>query len=292
MIITAHIGLSYRCNMSCKHCFVEVKKNRIDLDSMKKTIDVLCDNGLFFLFHTYGEPLMNNDFFNLAEYVRNKGVIQTLMTNGYYIDNDVVEKIKAVGIDRVMISLDSHLAVEHDSNRGVSGAWDKAIEAIKLIKSKELKVGIAFTITNSNKNSMDDVVKIAEELKVERVSFLRCRDDNKLVKIENENDYFKRVERLISQDCNGIEYTFHDFRLLPTIEKLYNENLISESKFTKYRNMNKCSNDTVINISPSGDVFKCGFNDIKIGNVLDESFDSILEKYDNTKVKCEYKEMY
>ena len=41
MILVAHLGLSYACNMRCKHCFVRHKKEDYVIQHYKEIIDKL-----------------------------------------------------------------------------------------------------------------------------------------------------------------------------------------------------------------------------------------------------------
>lgn len=43
MILVAHLGLSYACNMRCKHCFVRHKKEDYVIQHYKEIIDKLND---------------------------------------------------------------------------------------------------------------------------------------------------------------------------------------------------------------------------------------------------------
>ena len=52
MILTLHLGLSYACNMRCKHCFVNKKRDALDTDTCKNIIDMLYDKGLMVLIYT------------------------------------------------------------------------------------------------------------------------------------------------------------------------------------------------------------------------------------------------
>lgn len=88
-------------------------------------------------------------------------------SNGTLIDQEVVDKLKALQVDSVQISIDSHDPKIHDEFRGMVGAYDKAIEGIKLCKSAGIKVSIMSTLSAINRKNMDKLIELALSLNVD-----------------------------------------------------------------------------------------------------------------------------
>ena len=116
-----------------------------------------------------GEPLINRDFWEVAEYAASKGFYISVATNGTLISEKVAKRMKKVGIRYVEISLDGPNAEIHDEFRGVKGAFNATIRGIKNAKAAGLDVGIATTATHENSDSIPEILKLARELKVDRV---------------------------------------------------------------------------------------------------------------------------
>jgi MoaA/NifB/PqqE/SkfB family radical SAM enzyme len=76
-----------------------------------------------------GEPLMRKDIFTLLEYGAAIGLRMVISTNGTLIGFEKAEKIKALGISYVGISLDG-LPKVNDAFRGVPGAYAKAMVTV------------------------------------------------------------------------------------------------------------------------------------------------------------------
>lgn len=285
VILTAHIGLSYKCNMHCKHCFVNrYVENDVFYNNYKEILDKLYEKGLCVLFYTYGEPLLSEHFFEVAQYAAQKHLCQILMTNGYYIsDNSVVKRIRSVGIKQILISIDSADKAKHDTNRGKEGAWEHAMRAIELAKQQDVIVGIACTITNENYHEIEEIYSIALKKNVDIVSFLRCREDGVLEVLDDIEEYVSQIGNLILRSTHdGIKVMFHDVELIPMLKDLYTQKLLPEEAFNSYVAMCQCTKATNINIAPNGDVYSCDFSLYPIGNCKQESLDTILLRKDPT----------
>lgn len=76
-----------RCTMGCKHCFGDHKPDGIamTLNDFKFAVDEISKVDKYLVL-TGGEPLMNLDIINMAEYAWKKGMWQCLTTNGMFLD--------------------------------------------------------------------------------------------------------------------------------------------------------------------------------------------------------------
>lgn len=117
-----------------------------------------------------GEPLIRPDFFELAEYARDRGVRPTLSTNGTLITRAAAQRIKDLGVGYVGISLDG-LADVNDMFRGVRGAYQRAMEGIENCVAVGQRVGLRFTINHHNIMELDKIFDFIEEKGINRVCF-------------------------------------------------------------------------------------------------------------------------
>lgn len=272
MITTAHVGLSYRCNMRCKHCFVsKSEKDDVFYLHHKEIIQKLYDQGLYMLFYTYGEPLFSERLYEVAEFANSKDICQVLMTNGSLINEETVFNLKKVGIGLVYVSIDSINATKHDKNRNSDGAWNQAIDAINILIKNGVNTGIACTVTNDNYTELYDIYELGHQLGVNNISFLRCRNNGKIVVFENDCTYRTQMRNIIlSGPRDGITIKIHDPLIMPMITELYYENQISEIAYDMYTSMCRCHKTNNINIAPNGDVYRCDFAMVSEGNIEDE----------------------
>ena len=162
------------CNLRCRHCYMESDGQKyageLTTEEAKRFIDDLAEFRVPVLLFSGGEPLIRADFFELAEYARDKGVRPTLSTNGTLITRDVAQQIKDLGVGYVGISLDG-LADVNDMFRGVEGAYQRAMEGIENCVAVGQRVGLRFTINHHNIMELDKIFDFIEEKGINRVCF-------------------------------------------------------------------------------------------------------------------------
>lgn len=272
-----HLGLSYTCNMKCSHCFVDKKRDELSLEDYYRILDEAYDLGVFIIYYTYGEPLLSNKLEAVMEYAHKKGFVQILMTNGYYIDELGVEKLVNGGINKVCVSLDHSRREYHDLNRGIVGAFDKAVDAIELLVNCGIAVGIATTVNNNNTEALDEILEIAKEKKVSYISILRQRD-KEIVELsaENMSRYIAFFEKCIIK--NDFNVHFHDIYLLGFLHELKNNGRITDEKYERFFEMNCCHKKQTICIEPNGEVSECNLYHESIGNIKDDMLSNIIKR--------------
>ncbi len=162
------------CNLKCRHCYMDsdAKKYSDELSTAeaKKFIDDLADFKVPVLLFSGGEPLIREDFFELAEYAAKKNIRPTLSTNGTLITKKIARQIKNIGVGYVGISLDG-LKDVNDKFRGVDGAYKLAMQGIENCVEVGQRVGLRFTINHHNFEELDKIFDFIEEEKINRVCF-------------------------------------------------------------------------------------------------------------------------
>lgn len=278
MILTLHLGVSYRCNMRCEHCFVHKNTDRLDAKTMLQTILDLSRKGLFVVYYTFGEPTLSPLWLPLVRQVHKLGLVQILMSNGYMIDDPMAEAIREAGLSRAMISIDHIIPEEHDKNRGVLGAHRRALTAIKILKEHRIPVGIATTITPHNVDVIPQIYRLAESCGVSSVSFLRERKQGRIEE-ENFEPYYAFFDGYILQKQPSVSVQFHDPALLCRIDAAFHAGQIDRNTYEKWAEMNRCHCHSTLAIAPNGDVMRCNLSQHILGNICDPHFDlSIFEE--------------
>ena len=190
-----------RCNLMCTHCFYHDSLNKRmnelsleEIDAFTKTMDPMLHLTL-----TGGEPYLRHDLDQIARifYENTRTPIITIPSNGWYLDK-MSEQIRNMMkwcpelILNQLISIDG-LKEDHDAirmkglnkGRGAKGSFDKALDAVKLIKELQkefgrINLGIATTFTSENQHKMKDIVKgIYELAKPDNITIALVRGDPK-----------------------------------------------------------------------------------------------------------------
>jgi len=124
----------------------------------------MADAGVFYLTVSGGEILMRRDFFEILEYARKRTYCIKLKSNGILIRKKEADRIKALGVESVQISIYSHIAEVHDGITKLPGSLGDSIEAIRRLRAHGIHVIMANVLMVQNATDYAGVKALAEEL--------------------------------------------------------------------------------------------------------------------------------
>jgi len=106
--VMAHIIPIRRCNLSCTYCneYDDYSKP-IDTEVMLERIDTLGRLGTGIITISGGEPLLHPDLDTIISRIRSTGAITGMITNGYLLTADRIERLNRAGLDHMQISIDN-----------------------------------------------------------------------------------------------------------------------------------------------------------------------------------------
>lgn len=206
-----------KCNYKCKHCYNNSGDdfyNDVSDEQLLKITDQICELRPISVCLCGGEPLIRGDvIYTIIKKLSSCCGIVNIVSNGSLINNIVLDKLKACGINTIQISLDGDTPFLHDNLRMRSGAFNHAIEAIRLSATKGFRVAVSCCPSKLNK--------------------LAIKRTCKLVKLMGANEFrlmplilMGRGENLSSLKLNADEY----LTLQQELEKLKRQ--YNDSKFS------------------------------------------------------------
>jgi radical SAM protein with 4Fe4S-binding SPASM domain len=167
-------NITRTCNLRCVHCYNDSGLGKtcdeVSTAQAKTVIDDLARFGVPSILFSGGEPLMRHDLFELMEYAVGKGLRTVISTNGTLIAEDKAREIKRLGVSYVGISLDG-IGPINDRFRGVSGAFERAVQGIRNCQNAGVRVGLRLTLTRRNVQDVEGLFDFFEAEGVERVCF-------------------------------------------------------------------------------------------------------------------------
>jgi MoaA/NifB/PqqE/SkfB family radical SAM enzyme len=106
--ILAHVIPMRRCNLACGYCNEYDKvSDPVPLEEMKKRIDRLASFGTTTITISGGEPMMHPEIYEIVSHIRSHGMIAGMISNGYYMIKDRIEKLNQAGLEYLQISIDN-----------------------------------------------------------------------------------------------------------------------------------------------------------------------------------------
>ena len=106
--VMAQIVPMRRCNLSCTYCNeYDDFSDPVPLDEMLRRIDDLGRLGTSVITISGGEPLLHPDLDQIIARIRKTGAIAGMITNGYLLMPDRIQRLNKAGLDHMQISIDN-----------------------------------------------------------------------------------------------------------------------------------------------------------------------------------------
>ncbi len=97
-----------RCNLSCGYCNEYDKTSEpVPLETVKRRLDRLAGFGTSIITISGGEPMLHPQIYEIFAHVRSHGMIAGLISNGYFMTRERIEKLNAAGLEYLQISIDN-----------------------------------------------------------------------------------------------------------------------------------------------------------------------------------------
>ena len=106
--LLAHIIPVRRCNLACKYCneFDDFSKP-VPTQTMFQRVDKLAALGTSVITISGGEPLLHPDLDDIIGRIRKHGMVAGLITNGYLLVADRIQRLNKAGLEWLQISIDN-----------------------------------------------------------------------------------------------------------------------------------------------------------------------------------------
>ena len=193
--------LTYNCNLRCKMCpFWKRSSKDSSLEKEKAILKQIHDSGICGIAFEGGEPLLRNDLVKILAFSRSLPLQTSLVTNGTLLESRIDEIAPYVN-GAIYVSLDG-LEKTHDTIRGVSGCFKKAIKGIIASKEKA-SVTINTTIMAENLYEIEDMVKLAKELNTGMSVAVAYQYCNAYVSAPTADEIAKTAKKLIAMKKKG-----------------------------------------------------------------------------------------
>ena len=138
------------CNYNCLYCSFASNPtavNEIDTKGGMRIVDDLYEMGAKWFGLSGGEPLLRKDIFEIIAHAKSLGMNVSLITNGYYVDGDVLDNLIKNEV-MTAVSIDG-TEETNDLTRG-KGSYATAIKAMEKLSKAGIFDCIVTTLNKLN----------------------------------------------------------------------------------------------------------------------------------------------
>ena len=194
--VLAQIVPARFCNLSCAYCNEYDKVSKpVPLEEMYRRIDHLGRLGTAMIGISGGEPLTHPELDDVIRRIRRTGAIAGMITNGYLLNVERIERLNRAGLDHMQISIDN-VNPDEISKKSLK-VLDKKLEM--LAEHAEFHVNINSVVGGGISNPQDALVisRRALELGFESTIGIIHDGDGQLkpLKPEEAQVYFEMTNR-------------------------------------------------------------------------------------------------
>ena len=168
------------CNLRCRHCWImseqdtkspATSKALLDVNLFESILEQARPLGLTTVKLTGGEPFLHPEIDRILEIIQTSQLKLIVETNAVLITPDLATRVASCQHPFVSVSLDGTDPETHEWVRQVPGSFQAALRGIGYLVEAGVKPQIIFTIMQKNRDQVEPIIRLAQELGAQSVKF-------------------------------------------------------------------------------------------------------------------------
>ncbi|UCD54950.1 MAG: radical SAM protein [Candidatus Omnitrophota bacterium] len=159
------VELTNHCNLKCIFCGQQAMKRDkgfMSETTLKKIVDECAGHNTPIRFIRLGEPFLHPKITDFCKYVKSKGLILHITSNGLAITGNHMNYLIELGVDSLIFSLQGATKEQYEAMRG-DNTYDRlrgnVLKMVELRKDRENPfIHISSTMTDESKKEIDNFV--------------------------------------------------------------------------------------------------------------------------------------
>ena len=263
-----HLNYNNVCNFKCDFCYTNAPDQpnariKLDLDAIARMADQAHELGYYEFDLQGGELLINVEkTLELIRSLKPERFFVIMTTNGWFVTEEVANKLAEAGMDRLSVSVTGLDAEQHDTFMKKKGAHERAMNALKFAKQAGMLAVPTLAVGHYNAQSkeLEEFCDFSAEhgylTHFNLAMPSGCWKDNGDIMIDEDdreriNELRKKYDNIIYNMWNPFDKQKEELLGCNTVNRLY--------------------------VTPKGDIFPCPFLHIKIGNIHEQSLREIVD---------------
>jgi radical SAM protein with 4Fe4S-binding SPASM domain len=165
--LSALFELTGRCNLDCRHCYLDIRRPPHGEFTTQEACDVLAQlrrAGTLFLTLTGGELFLRPDALEIAAEARRLGFALRLFTSGTRLGRHEADAIARMGVLGVELSLYSHRASAHDAITRRPGSHRRTLRAALLLRRRGVALVLKAPLLGPTAGDFRGLLALAERI--------------------------------------------------------------------------------------------------------------------------------
>lgn len=220
------IELTAVCNWNCGFCYNvwkidptmsdrdirravrQLPEKHIPTGLATAILDECADRGCFVIRYSGGETLLHPDAMDIFEHGGRLGLYQVVFTNGHFITPERAARLAAANVRCVLVSIHGDRD-QHNRLTGHPRAYDKAVDAMRLLLDAGTNVVAELTLVKENIAGALDVIRDVYRIGVREFGVMRYvptgrQDDRYGVPVSVTLPLIGEIDRLTATECPGM----------------------------------------------------------------------------------------
>lgn len=229
--------LTLACCFSCAHCGSKAgqpRENELTLPECLEVIDQLAELGCKWVSLIGGEVFLYPGWKIVVDYLARKGIRFCIITNGYLVNQELIRQLKDSAARYLVVSVDG-TEIHHDRMRA-AGSYQKAIDAIRMLKQEGFSVSVITTLNQDNADDLDELYEVFSGLDIDAWQLQNCSPMGNASNLRAPDlETQKRIHQFVAQKAEAgamIIGLAHNVGYFSPQEELIRGNPVGKQRFS------------------------------------------------------------
>lgn len=163
-LVSFDLEVTARCNFACRHCYINLpagdtlaQKRELSLQEIREIVDEAVSLGALWCLITGGEPLLREDFCDIYSYLREKGLMVSVFTNGSLVTDGHVELFKKYPPREVEVTVYGITRETYEKVTLKPGSFSAFCRGLGLLLENGVRVQLKSMALRSNLHEQEEI---------------------------------------------------------------------------------------------------------------------------------------
>jgi radical SAM protein with 4Fe4S-binding SPASM domain len=210
-LISFDLEVTARCNNNCRHCYINLpagdklaKEKELSFEEIREIGNEAASLGALWCLITGGEPLIRDDFFDIYLYLKKKGLLVSVFTNGTLLTEEHVRLFKKYPPRDIEVSVYGVSEETYERVTRRRGSYAAFVRGLELLLQSGVKLRLKAMAMRSNIHELVDIARFCRRYTKDYFRFdplLHLRYDG-----DESRNADIRAERLTPEEIVAIEH--------------------------------------------------------------------------------------